>query len=70
MATAVHTPKTRQPKLAPEQPAVTPPTPAAAPTPGYAPDRWSLWFWFACAGLLILLHAVDWVNSLFSHLLK
>jgi hypothetical protein len=70
MATAVHTPKTRQPKPGPEQPAVTAPAPAAAPTPVYAPDRWALLFWFACAGLLILLHAIDWFNSLISHLFK
>jgi hypothetical protein len=68
MATAVQTPKTRGPKHAPPQPAVAAAAPATAPVPVYAPDRWSLWFWLACAGVLILLHVIDWVNSLLARL--
>jgi hypothetical protein len=60
--TTVKPPRNREAKtLVPET--VAQAQPAA---PAYAPDRWSLWFWLACAGILILLHVIDWVNSLLS----
>lgn len=41
----------------------TPPTPQERPATVYRPDVWSLWFWLACAALLVLLHVIDWVSG-------
>jgi hypothetical protein len=44
--------------------------PEAAPAVTYRPDSWALWFWLACAGVLLLLHVIDWIGSAFDALFR
>jgi len=69
MAAALKGPKARSSQPAIPTPVVSPTRPAAeAPLPvgAYRPDIWGLWFWLACAGVLLLLQCIDWISALFS----
>jgi hypothetical protein len=69
MGVALKAPPARSPRPVELAPVVKPaPVAAAAPAPVevYRPDIWGLWFWLACAGILLLLQVIDWVNSLFA----
>jgi hypothetical protein len=57
----------------------TPPAPVVSAVPHHAaerpsrihqPDAWALWFWLGCAGVLILLHVIDWISSALAALLR
>jgi hypothetical protein len=65
MAVTAQAPKTRELKTPVASPAPAAP-PAQAAAPIYAPDGWALWFWLGGAGVLILLHVLDWLNALFA----
>jgi hypothetical protein len=72
MATVLDAPKTRilQPVLpAPvvtPRPAVTERLPAT--NAAYRPDLWGLWFWLACAAVLLLLQVFDSLAALWNML--
>jgi hypothetical protein len=72
MSATPKTAKIRTPHAAPAPvtPAAPPPAAARAEEPSriYRPDVCCLWFWFACAGVLVLLHVLDWVGAAFSAL--
>jgi hypothetical protein len=59
MSVALKTPKIREAK-----PAETAPPEEVLPPQVYRPDCWGLWFWLGCAGVLVLLHVLDWVGAL------
>jgi hypothetical protein len=67
--TTVKTPRNREAKVLVPEPAATA-APAEPAVPVYAPDRWALCFWLGCAGVLILLHVIDWVSALLSRVLQ
>jgi hypothetical protein len=61
MSAALKTAKTPTPPTAPERVA---PEPVAPAPPGFRTDTWALWFWLACAGVLLLLHVSNALGAL------
>ncbi len=64
MSTALKAPREREAQTLPASaPVEAPPVPApeAAPETAYRLDCWGFQFWLGCAGILVLLHLVDWL---------